>query len=274
MQPPPYPTYPGYPPPPPPPPAQTFPPPGAYRSPDGRYWWDGTQWRPVVADVPYQSAATRALAATILIGAVAAVTVLGLIFDLIDISALTPLAGSAKVPSEVDDGIGLRALGFFVLYYLAFIPAVVLLCVWIHRATRNLQALRASGQRFRPGWAVGWWFIPFANLVVPLLVVNEVWRGSDPSVGATDPVTRSRLPLHPILGFWWAAWIGGNLISNLAGRLSFQSSTAGGDLMVTYIGLAGSAVSLVAAFLVILIIKAITERQELKHARLQSGELV
>ena len=37
-------------------------------------------------------------------------------------------------------------------------------------------------ERWTPGWAIGGWFIPLANFVIPFLVVLETWRRSDPDV--------------------------------------------------------------------------------------------
>ena len=39
----------------------------------------------------------------------------------------------------------------------------------------------AGGLRYTPGWAVGWLFVPFANLVVPYFVFTEIWRNSIPA---------------------------------------------------------------------------------------------
>jgi hypothetical protein len=272
VQPPPYPQYQGYVQQPPLAPAS--PPPGAHRSPDGRYWWDGAQWQPLAAARPYASAAPRALAATLLIAAVAVSALLVIILDLIDISVLTPATAGATLSAADKDGLALRAVAAALVYYLAYIPAVVLFCVWINRACRNGAALGASGLRYTPRWAVGWWFIPFANLVQPLRVVNEIWRASEPTVGSTDDAARSRMPLHTLLPIWWATWIGGNLIGNLASQISLRSHTSGGDLAAAYLDLAAFAVNIAAGIMVILVIRAITERQERKHTRILSGEVV
>jgi Domain of unknown function (DUF4328) len=38
---------------------------------------------------------------------------------------------------------------------------------WIFRASKNLHVLSSEPMAFTPGWAVGWFFIPFANLYKP-----------------------------------------------------------------------------------------------------------
>jgi uncharacterized BrkB/YihY/UPF0761 family membrane protein len=36
--------------------------------------------------------------------------------------------------------------------------------IWLHRAVANARSLGVPTE-CTPGWAVGWWFVPFANLV-------------------------------------------------------------------------------------------------------------
>ena len=38
--------------------------------------------------------------------------------------------------------------------------------IWQHKAERDLHARELPGLKFTPGWAVGWWFIPLAYLVM------------------------------------------------------------------------------------------------------------
>ena len=73
------------------------------------------------------------------------------------------------------------------LQFLAALTVIVTFLVWLHRASRNLHLLSGRQMRFTPGWAVGWWFIPFANLVMPYKVVRESGRSS---------TVRSRLAMY------------------------------------------------------------------------------
>ena len=66
------------------------------------------------------------------------------------------------------------------LYYISYIGLIVAFLMWISRASKNLSALGASNQKFSPGWAVGWWFIPIAWLWQPYRVTAEIWVESHP----------------------------------------------------------------------------------------------
>lgn len=79
---------------------------------------------------------------------------------------------------------------------------------WIHRSNKNLRALSGEPMTFTPGWSVGWYFVPFANLFKPYQVMKEIWKVSHKRKDTT----------HAIVGWWWALW----LISNFLGRLAFK----------------------------------------------------
>lgn len=62
--------------------------------------------------------------------------------------------------------------------------AGILFIIWLYKAYRSAESRGATGRRWGPGWAIGGWFIPLANLVIPKMVVNEVDRMSSPEAGA------------------------------------------------------------------------------------------
>lgn len=82
--------------------------------------------------------------------------------------------------------------------------STVLLLFWIYRTNRNLSSLGVSQRHFTPGWSVGWWFIPFANLVQPFRAVCEIWRGSDPQYIRRD-LTEPGGGTPPLVGCWWGS---------------------------------------------------------------------
>ncbi len=53
-----------------------------------------------------------------------------------------------------------------------------------------VPALGTQGLSFTAGWSVGAFFIPLLNLLLPVMVVGEVWRASAPS--RVDGPIRSR----------------------------------------------------------------------------------
>ena len=94
------------------------------------------------------------------------------------------------------------------LSILVLLGAVGAWLTWQHRAQTNLHGMGMVGLQFTPGWAVGWWFIPFANLVMPFQTVRELRRASDPEA---DRYRWHLIKTPALLGWWWAAWLVGNI---------------------------------------------------------------
>src|SRR5918997_1098797 len=93
----------------------------------------------------------------------------------------TPPAGLTAEAAETND---LRQWAVALIHLAVRIALVVAFLLWLHRASKNLAALGNPKSRieYTPGWAVGWFFIPFANLVMPYRAVREVWVKSEPPV--------------------------------------------------------------------------------------------
>jgi uncharacterized protein DUF4328 len=90
---------------------------------------------------------------------------------------------------------------------------------WLYRARTNSETLSRGRHRYGRGWTVGAWFVPFANLVLPWVVVTDVLRASRPD---DEPTTWPP-------GTWWtatllarvihtAAWV--TLVVTIAGTAS------------------------------------------------------
>ena len=61
----------------------------------------------------------------------------------------------------------------------AQIVLIITFCFWIYHASSNAHATSRIGLVISPGWAVGWFFIPFANFVMPYQAMREIWAASE-----------------------------------------------------------------------------------------------
>ena len=110
--------------------------------------------------------------------------VIGAVFDVDRFSRL-PFSGNS--PLEIS----LIALTVLDLIFL------VTLLIWIHRLSSRLRAQSEIKMRYTPGWAVGWFFVPVANLFMPFQAVKEIWT----------VVHRGTSRGSWILGLWWGLWL-------------------------------------------------------------------
>jgi Domain of unknown function (DUF4328) len=137
-----------------------------------------------------------------------------------------------------------------------YLGAIVMWLVWQHRGQANLHALAIPGLTFSPGWAVGWWLIPVANLWKPFQTVRELWKAS----GGDE--TWWRIATWPLIGWWWACWVAFNILYNATIRYwATDSGTVDTLIVGDWFSIAGDLVSIVAAILAISIVRSVTERQ-------------
>jgi hypothetical protein len=89
------------------------------------------------------------------------------------------------------------------LIVLAIVPCFI---VWCFRVAKNQEALARQPERLGAGWAIAGWFIPLANLVIPVLVIQDLWRGSDATIERGDP--RWRIADRSwLIGWWWGLFL-------------------------------------------------------------------
>ena len=187
----------------------------------------------------------------------AVIDILGVVSLLIERSlVLDSLAGR---PVSIDEAVAsdnrVEAIGGWTL--IALLVTAVLWCIWQHRAHSNLRAFGRIGLAYTPGWAVGWWFIPFANLWKPLGAMSELWKASEPT---DDPNGWWRARPWWVLGLWWACWIGGNLLDVVASAMQQESdlsTVASSDIVAVIARL----VEIAAAICAVLILRDILGRQ-------------
>lgn len=106
----------------------------------------------------------------------------------------------------------LRQGAIGVVQLILWLAQAVMILAWIRLANKNARLLGAKDMEFTPGWAIGWYFIPIANLWKPYQAMAEVWRASSGSPNWKSSETSGSLP------GWWVAW----LAANVLGRLSFK----------------------------------------------------
>jgi len=123
-------------------------------------------------------------------------------------------SGAVSGPDMTDaaaaDDMRQRIIGLsqFTLY----IVTVIVFSRWIYVLNCNKKPLGASDLRFTPGWAVGWFFIPVANLWKPYQAMKELWQVS------ANPLGWQHQERGALLPWWWFLW----LLSNFLGQLSFR----------------------------------------------------
>jgi hypothetical protein len=175
---------------------------------------------------------------------------------------------------ETDDGAGFPVpfmlIGLLsVVEWLARLGTIVLFLIWLYRAYANLSPLKARDLEFTPGWAVGWWFIPLANLIKPYQAVAEAWRESDPDYSEEYGFLTSSIENPWVFPIWWGSWILGNIIARIAEKAIDETISDA----YPYLLILTSVFSGVAAAAAIWIVRETTRRQDLRFKRLEAGKV-
>ncbi|MGA5441898.1 DUF4328 domain-containing protein [Streptomyces sp. EMB26] len=141
------------------------------------------------------------------------------------------------------------------MYMLGLLGTATLFIIWFHRVRHNAEVFAPDVQRRTPGWAIGGWFIPFANLFIPRGIAKDVLRASQP-----DPYA-SEVRHQGLLNAWWGMWIASNIFDRFATDRYDEASDpqaihdAAGWLMT------GSVLDLVSAVLALLFVRRLTAAQ-------------
>jgi uncharacterized membrane protein len=97
---------------------------------------------------------------------------------------------------------------------IAFLISGVASLVWTHQAAVNSRDFVLAPPSISPGWAVGWYFVPIANLWMPYRAMVEVAQRSQPVTTVTP---------YLALGWWWILWISTSIGGRALLRLARQA---------------------------------------------------
>ncbi len=210
--------------------------------------------------VPFASGHARSMFARSLLALVAIMDLFGIWAILTQRGLLDVAVGAATNPHEVIVA-DIRIIGTVALFgEIAGLGAAIAFLMWSHRVYRNLPALGATNLLSSPGWMVGWYFVPIANLFRPYRLMAETWRFSDPW-----QYGRARKTTSGLVAIWWAtllstifvnAFAAASLMNGVAE--SFQESLR----RTTDLAIASYSVEFTAAIFAILLVYWIDRNQQ------------
>jgi hypothetical protein len=160
------------------------------------------------------------------------------------------IMGWVDIETETPDIRSMVAVIVMIITLIIMIVTTVLVAMWIYRAHAILKFTRAEGPTMDPTWAVGWYFIPIANLFKPYDAMRQLWTRS-----GTDAVTGQG---RGILNVWWGSWI----VASILGNASALPSSSPDILRLTpMLAMISDGMMMLAGWSLTRIIAAITEAQ-------------
>jgi len=83
---------------------------------------------------------------------------------------------------------------------------VVAVCLFIYHAGRNVYDYYNGSMRYTPGWMVGWFFIPFAQIVMAYLANRELSKASNAMIKGHESSTIESEKPHGAMQIWGLLW--------------------------------------------------------------------
>jgi Domain of unknown function (DUF4328) len=156
-----------------------------------------------------------------------------------------------------------------VVYGLGLLATAAVFITWQHRHAVNADSLAGSRAALGPAWAVGGWFVPCANWLLPGMQLFGARRASDPALPLRPAAGRGRG--SPIVVLWavmfglgnalglagWARFPGEEDVSVLADLEGYVSEATLADRMVA----AGFVITAAAAVLAAVMVQTLFRRQ-------------
>jgi hypothetical protein len=153
-----------------------------------------------------------------------------------------------------------------------YIVSGIVFLMWFYRVYRNLPSLGAASTEYSPGWAVGWWFVPFASLVVPCQISKEIWKGSHPA--NLGVLSKARIVGSPLVGVWWAFWLIMILIGSYSGFWMPAANSLDQVIAASWVAVMAMLATLPAGVLAILFVYGVDSNQTKRHDLCLQGQAI
>lgn len=136
----------------------------------------------------------------------------------------------------------------------ALVGTGLLFLMWFTRMREQSEGLRPSPRWMGRDGAFGWWFIPVANLWMPLRIALDIWASSQPP---DTPRRRSGLPVI----VWWLLFISWTFAYGQAQDLYQRAEGAESVRAALRSGMIASGLCVAAAVAAIVFVRQLAQMQ-------------
>jgi hypothetical protein len=112
-------------------------------------------------------------------------------------------SGSTSDVRAIDNALN-GAIGLQIIIALVIF---VLIIIWSHRAYVVAEGIGITQRSLSSGWAIGAWFIPIGNAVLPRLVLRDIEKAAAESVSRTSNGQTQAAPPIAIGWIWWVLFV-------------------------------------------------------------------
>lgn len=144
-----------------------------------------------------------------------------------------------------------------IIFLTTILTTLILSSFWLYHAHKNTKNLGATELKYSDGSCVWWYFVPFANFVMPYKTMKETWLASK------NPQNWHSEKSTALLVFWWFFWVVSNLSSNILVKF-FQPNEESIDSIIKFakLSIGSNMIDLVSCILFLVVIRKIFKMQQ------------
>lgn len=165
--------------------------------------------------------------------------------------------GFLAAPSHIDQA---QSVIFLFSMFIQFFTMICFL-VWLYQCRKNLDLLGIRGLRYSPGFGVVTFFIPFANLFLPVIHFQEIWKASGPIDEHNDYDWKTNAGSTAI-GIWWILFILCNAAGSFLSEFEFENTDLATIRMGAFSTIIVTIIAMISKAILFMIVGQLRERQE------------
>lgn len=197
------------------------------------------------------------------------VNVVSIVESLVTMRAMGRLLAGQDVAQAELEAIDTRSGTLAIAELIVLLTAVVLFCLIMPRANRNVRSFGIVELEFTPVWSALIFFVPIVNLWKPYFLTRDIWRAS---VIPPDPRVSWRFNEFPrLLPLWWWAYVLSNIVGQIAGRSARDPDGAEQVVTAAWINIAACVLAIAAGLLAAKVIGQLARLQQAKHEAQQAS---
>lgn len=146
--------------------------------------------------------------------------------------------------------------------------SVFVVIPWLRRALSNMPALGATPRGLGPGAVIPGMIIPLVNLVVPVVLLTEAWRGSDPDRAVISDGAWRRGWVPATLWIAWGLFVTFALMLALGASWDPSDDVFANDQFAATLDAVAFSVLAVSIIVLHMLVEPLADRQEARAQQL------
>jgi len=173
----------------------------------------------------------------------------------LQLGLLNQVSSGQNISPEAAESNDTRERVFGLIQVGLFIFTTVVFGRWIYVVARNVRSLGAERLQFTPGWAVGYYFVPIANLFRPYQAMKEIWK-------ASRAPTQWQLEKGSfVLVLWWTLWLISCLVGQIVFRFTMRAQSVDDYVDATKLSFVSDIIEIPLCLIAILLVQRISRTQ-------------